>query len=317
MIKIFPKLILFSLFSFAGIFGENDIIDPINATGRTRENLNSTFTIMNENSLEKTTDGGYRVRNRALKNERGFCEDEKFAEQISSGECSGTLIAPDTVLTAAHCVDGQRQCESFKFVFGFQVQKISTPAGLKEATRTRLNQDDVYSCDKVLFRQYNNSLDIAIIKLDRGVTGRQPVSWRRSGTLNQGDNVYLLGSPWGLPVKYSDGDILKVGTNTGGQATYDESPGHSGGPVFNSEHHVLEGVHVTSVRTVYFDETGCRRWGSRDNFNEGQTYNHPDMSSTWTHGTGFVPVSYFRDQLERYARPASSGSGEDSTLTTQ
>jgi len=37
--------------------------------------------------------------------ERGICADERFAEEITAGFCSGTLIAPDLMLTAGHCID--------------------------------------------------------------------------------------------------------------------------------------------------------------------------------------------------------------------
>src|SRR5690606_14718876 len=90
----------------------------------------------------------------------GMCADERFAQQISAAFCSGTLIAPELVLTAAHCVPDADACASTRFVFGYQ---MDGPEALHAVT-----SDDVFSCAELLVHEQDfDYTDHAIVRLDR------------------------------------------------------------------------------------------------------------------------------------------------------
>ena len=47
-----------------------------------------------------------------------MCPDERFAAQPANADCSATLIAPDIMLTAGHCINS---CGDSRFVFDYYV----------------------------------------------------------------------------------------------------------------------------------------------------------------------------------------------------
>ena len=48
----------------------------------------------------------------------GLCKEEPFYDQNTGAFCSGSLVAPDVIMTAGHCIKSAASCQSTKFVFG-------------------------------------------------------------------------------------------------------------------------------------------------------------------------------------------------------
>jgi len=173
-----------------------------------------------------------------------LCSGERFAGQPSGSFCTGFLVGPDTLVTAAHCTGGGG-CPNIQVVFGFTAEE-------GEPVNTTVSADDVYSCDQILAMRYEASgdladrLDFAVIKLDRPVTGRMPLALRTSGTLSNGAPVGAVGGYLGLPLKVAGGATVK-GTSGSArfEASLDTGPGVSGGPVFNLDTGLVEGILVS------------------------------------------------------------------------
>jgi V8-like Glu-specific endopeptidase len=158
-----------------------------------------------------------------------LCSDQKFAGQPSppAVQCGATLVAPDLVLTAAHCMqDEMFDCgASLSFVFDYTDNKTEFP------------ESNVYHCKELAQPVIlGNGVDVALIRLDRPVENFKPVIMSEA-PLRSGDQLTLIGPPKGLPLKASSGAIRYINSNpsdrSGIGADFDCSGKNSGSPVFN------------------------------------------------------------------------------------
>jgi hypothetical protein len=194
-----------------------------------------------------------------------LCTNERFYDQYSVGDCSGFLIGLSTLVTAGHCMMTEVDCAKHFWVFDF---KLGT---------TEFSKNNVYSCKKIITQKYIYSdkevSDYAVIELDREVTNRQPLSFRKFGRINFNTPLLVIGHPMGLPMKITDGarvtgmnDIekehpfkswwLKLNYFTANLDTYG---GNSGSPVFNKDSGDVEGILVKGAEDFVFNQDlGCK-----------------------------------------------------------
>jgi hypothetical protein len=179
-----------------------------------------------------------------------LCENERFALQNVLPICSGFLAAPDIIVTAGHCIETQRDCENFSWVFDYT-----------EGTQ-RLKNEHIYNCKEIIGKKLKSNnftlKDYAVIRLDRPVTDREPLPIRMRGNPNWGEDLLVIGHPIGLPLKISDNAEVKMGNILGifkpvrnlirkrdfFMASLDTFVGNSGSPVFNKESGLVEGILV-------------------------------------------------------------------------
>lgn len=187
----------------------------------------------------------------------GFCPEARFSEQQSVARCSSSLVGEDLVLTAGHCVDEdvKRWCRNYVIVFDFALG-----AGDK-----LIKKENVFSCKKVLYRVFAQPFgeDLALIRLDRKVPGRRPITISGS-PVAMGDRLSMIGYPLGIPQK-----VVDEGKVTGPsqfplsfQHDVDSFSCNSGGPLFN---HLGEqvGVLVRGSGMDFNNPPGrsCYDWG--------------------------------------------------------
>ena len=185
---------------------------------------------------------------------RGICAKERFSNQISAANCSGFLVADNKLVTAGHCIKGPAQCSSYKWVFDYRVEssdqgKVTVPA------------TSVYSCKKVIATRLDSASkdDYAIIELDRPVTDRLPLKFRRSGKPSVGDSLVVIGHPTGLPTKIADGAKIRSLSGKFFIANLDTYGGNSGSAVFNVQTEEVEGILVRGETDyVYNSSLGCQ-----------------------------------------------------------
>jgi len=189
----------------------------------------------------------------------GICQSERFSEQIVLPVCTGFLVAPDVLVTAGHCVESQRVCDNFSWVFDYV-----------EGTE-RIEKRNVYKCKKVLSQKLKSSYftfkDYAVIQLERA-TDRKPLAVRKKGKPNLGENLVVIGHPIGLPQKVADGAQVKIGNALSlltplrtivrrrdfFMANLDTFQGNSGSPVFNEETGLVEGI-LTEGAADFVEDT--------------------------------------------------------------
>lgn len=182
----------------------------------------------------------------------GLCPDEPFYSQVNGAFCSGSLIAPDIIMTAGHCVRSASACQGTKFVFGFGVTA-------KNVMPTSVAASDVYSCQKMIAREeVGTGADYALIKLDRAVAGHKPLALNKTGVIANGTPVLVIGHPAGLPTKIAGGAKVRDASPNGYFiANLDTYGGNSGSAVFNATNLLVEGILVRG-EVDYVSRGSCR-----------------------------------------------------------
>ena len=146
------------------------------------------------------------VSGRTLKDVFKMCEDQRFRFQPVAAHCSGTLIAPDIIMTAGHCYDsGNNECKNSSWVFDYKTSKENQGS-------VSVSQESVYRCAEVItmINDPFDKADHALIRLDRPVMGRAPIKFQKA-SVKVNDDVLLIGHPLGLPTKIADGaKITKI-----------------------------------------------------------------------------------------------------------
>ena len=259
-------VLLLPALSFAGgksIYGEDNRVDYFAASSDMQTLSNSVVSLWKSASV--TSEGGaMKLTTMNFGDRLNLCPDEKFREQPIGAFCSGSLVGPDLVMTAGHCIKTEAQCKDTKFVFGYKVGRAGGEAA------TSIPAGDVYGCGKIVKRflggepgstnPAGQSLgpDFALVQLDRRVTGHTPLPIDRSDSLRKGDSIFVIGHPVGLPLKVAGGatvrDYSKVGYFV---ADLDTFGGNSGSPVFNARSKKIVGILVRGDTDFVDSPAGC------------------------------------------------------------
>lgn len=184
-----------------------------------------------------------------------LCAGERFADQPTAANCTATLIAPDVLVTAGHCLDdnGTRiDLNTFYCVFDYAVRQ----QGVNPSTFTT---DQVYRGAEVLglVNVADTPNDWAVVKLDRAVTGRTPVAVRSSGSVTVGQSVVAIGFGAGLPIKFSGNATVQSIVENGFEADFDIIAGNSGGPIVDAATGVIEGVLSSDLAIDDYHQEGA------------------------------------------------------------
>jgi hypothetical protein len=229
----------------------------------------STAAVVSISDLQDNGDGTYSLSSLTFAEYyqatrgRPLCLDEPYRDQPNPAWCSAFLVAPDVMATAGHCVTDSGECTDVAFVFGFVMVDANTPVMTVDASQ-------VYFCTEIIARQ-ETSEDWGLIRLDREVTDHVPLAVRRSGKIDDGADVTVIGHPVGLPRKYAGGATVRDNTPSDYfGANVDTYGGNSGSAVFDSLTMVVEGILVRGNEDFEQDgpcdrsnvcpDSGCPGW---------------------------------------------------------
>jgi hypothetical protein len=233
------------------IYGIDNRLDWYESPGLTKDYwAKATLALMTRADLVfDDEENVYWVHAPSYKNVVKLCEGEPFAAQPSAAYCSGFLVSEKHVVTAGHCVRNETDCRATQFVFDYA--KTEAEQGAYSVPK-----DSVYNCGRVVASQTLGQ-DFAVIELDRPVQDRTPLNIRRSGQVNVGEQVMLIGHPMGLPSKIADGGFIqRVGEQI--EASVDAFAGNSGSVILNSVTGLAEGFLVAG-EADFFYTNGCYR----------------------------------------------------------
>lgn len=240
MKKILFATVLFSVNAIAQmpifhrIYGEDSRKEFSRATLSQKKLADSTAAMIPNSFLVKKWNK-FKIDAPSHEESNGVCKTERYLTQPSASICSGTLIAPDLILTAAHCYQSETLCKQAAWVFGYHESK-KTPYEVKEK--------EVYGCKEIVYKNFDleNGADFAVIKLDRKVKGHSPVKLRASGSPEVKTKLVLIGHPNGLPTKIADDAWITEIQGNVLMTNVDAYSGNSGSGVFNADTEFLEGV---------------------------------------------------------------------------
>lgn len=257
MKTIFPLLLLSTQIYAAApfvdvIYGEDNRLDVFESSDALlKEAALSTAALIEPASL-KLVGNSYQIKGRTLK-DRGTCAKERFANQLTVASCSGFLVAPNIMVTAGHCAKSNAVCPTAKWVFDYRMSGLTTNA-------ISVPKSSVYSCKKILSRTLDPILkqDFAVIELDRSVTDRQPLPFRKTGSISVGDSIAVIGHPVGLPTKISDHANVRSLQKNFFITNLDTYHGNSGSPVLNTSTGVVEGILVRGDNDFVKEASGCQ-----------------------------------------------------------
>ena len=234
------------------IYGSDDRIDLYQTeSAKLRSLADSTVALMQASSV-KAEGAVSTLVTEPYGTGNGLCKEEPFYNQVTAAFCSGSLVAPDIIMTAGHCVTSDSSCAGTKFVFGFAVTE-------KDKMPLTVPTKDVYGCAKLLGReQINDGQDWALIKLDRPVTGHAVLNLNKTGVIENKTPIIVIGHPAGLPTKIAGGSEVRDASKNGYfVANLDTYGGNSGSAVFNAKTGLVEGILVRG-ETDYVYRGGCR-----------------------------------------------------------
>jgi V8-like Glu-specific endopeptidase len=244
------------------VYGEDNRKDLYQVTNPLYLKLaNSTAGMVNSSIIRYNWDDTISINSqKTLEEGLKVCSSEKFSNQKLLTNCSGFLIGEDTLVTAGHCMSDHvipQACKNFTWVFGLHMES-SSYINLRD-----IPMENVYACKKIKKVIFSQEQDFAVIQLDRKVTGRTPLKYRKSGKVSNNTELLVIGHPSMLPTKVARGG--KVVSNEDKfqiRASLDTFQGNSGSAVFDAKTGLLEGILVNGktdyVPSLSWDKTSCK-----------------------------------------------------------
>lgn len=262
MLKFTSCLLLAVVLSTSSVLARTKVIYGADNRVEVADSLNlqfqdyaqSTAAMIEKSKLIKKEDR-LTLATGTLQEEFNVCTTERFYDQPAAAYCSGFLVAPDLLVTAGHCVIpasvGGNQCERFSWVFDYRSDVLD----LED-----MDASKIYNCAEVLHHELNSEKrsDFALIRLDRPVSDRPYLNFRKEGKVELGTELVVIGHPSGLPTKIADGATVKGNTNEQFFVSdLDTYGGNSGSAVINSATGEVEGILVRGATDYVRTQEGC------------------------------------------------------------
>lgn len=201
-----------------------------------RMNADSVVALFNVGNVKDNGNGTSTLAVHTFGTAQNLCPAEPFRDQPTGAYCTGFLVAQDIVATAGHCVVNYTLL-NMSFVFGFEMADSSTP-------RLVIDNSQIYRGAEIVGRAWSvGGPDWALVRLDRPVTDHLPLKVRAKGKIDDGQAVYAIGHPCGLPKKFADGATVRENdANWYFVVNTDTYAGSSGSPVFSVRDNMVEGI---------------------------------------------------------------------------
>ena len=225
-----------------GVFGEDDRKEVKDAEGF-QDFVRATAVMVSKDAYSNGKYYSYSLRDRLsyIFGTKNFDSDVRFLDQPALANCTGFLIAPDILVTAGHCIENLEDAQNYVWIFDY-----TSDLGFNNETgEITVDSKNVYYVSEVYdaILDDETEVDYAVLKLSKK-SERLPYRFRTSGTVSNNSYVNTIGSPTGLPLKFSGNAFVVDNSHSKWFKTnIDAFPGNSGGPVFD-QNGFLEGILV-------------------------------------------------------------------------
>lgn len=229
------------------IYGKDDRLDVYQVTSPALLSVSASTAAMIPMSSLEAKENYYNINQKVFGEDYGLCKNEPFYNQPNAAMCSAFLVGPDLIATAGHCIS-EFECSTNSFVFNYKMTDAKTAPN-------QVAKEDVYFCKNIVARELTRQQDFAIVKLDRPVTGRQPLALS-TRALNSGDELIMVGHPSGLPTKIAGGATVRKLESGFFVANTDSYGGNSGSAVFDAKTLEVVGILVRGEEDYVYDYNG-------------------------------------------------------------
>lgn len=234
-----------------GVFGEDDRKEIKDAEGY-QDFARATAVMVSKNNIYNNEFYSWSLREK-IQNKYGkdvkISEDVRFLDQPAIGSCSGFLIAPDILVTAGHCINSMEEAKNVVWIFDY-----TNDMKFINNRKLEFEEDNIFEVESIIVSkledntEYGDEEDYAVLKLKRK-SKRNPYRFRTSGSVLFEGAINTIGSPKGLPLKFStNATVVDNSPKNWFKSDIDSFPGNSGGPVFD-ENGFLEGILVRGAVT--------------------------------------------------------------------
>ena len=171
------------------VYGTNSIrtiqLEKYNQRPEIQNNILASVALVDNGNLVNQRDH-FQLLTETAREKYQLCKGSLFAQEQTISFCSGVLVRPNLVLTAAHCLNnGINQCENTRFIFNLHQDKFN---------KQQIEKNDVFDCKKVIYiGKENNGVkeDFALVQLDR-VAQAKPAKITRDLIYSNKQKVYLV-----------------------------------------------------------------------------------------------------------------------------
>lgn len=267
--SVFLVVFLLSSNAFAiqerTVYGEDGREDYYQSSVTTQDLMKSVAALMDFSVISSDGAGGYNLPSSSgntlqdlIMQSTGvsICPNTSFADQPTFSNCSAFLIGYDLLLTVGSCfgdININSSCSNIVVVFDY----VMTASNLY---KSNFNSSQVYTCSEVISSSLDTPPYFAIFRTTEPVQYRNPFTlFRDYNSVQVGQNVSIIGTPSGLPLKSDTGSIISITNQTGifqFVTDLDAFSAQGGSPVFDADGAIL-GFFVSSGEDFTVTSNNC------------------------------------------------------------